>query len=58
MAGKLLDEFKNAIGEVALVPSQGGVFEVTLAGDPVFSKSETGRFPSEGAVLQEVRAKL
>lgn len=54
----MLDEFKNAIGEVALVPSQGGVFEVTLDGDPVFSKSETGRFPSEGAVLQEVRAKL
>lgn len=26
-------------------PSSGGVFEVTLDGDLLFSKKETGRFP-------------
>jgi selenoprotein W-related protein len=30
---------------VEIVPSGGGVFEVDLNGDRIFSKKETGRFP-------------
>lgn len=58
MADKLLNQFKNALGEVALVPSQGGAFEVVASGEKVYSKLETGRFPSEGAVLKDVAGKL
>jgi selT/selW/selH-like putative selenoprotein len=33
--------------EVELVPGVGGVFEITVDGQPAFSKKETGRFPSD-----------
>jgi len=32
---------------VEIIPSSGGVFEVTLNGDLIFSKKELGRFPSD-----------
>ena len=50
--------YKTELGEVALVPSQGGAFEISVDGDSVYSKLETGRFPSESAVVQDVGDKL
>lgn len=42
---------KNAFGaEVELLPSTGGVFEVTVDGKTVFSKKEMKRFPEEGEI--------
>ncbi len=35
---------------VKIVPSSGGVFEVSLDDKLVFSKKELGRFPNEGEV--------
>jgi selenoprotein W-related protein len=40
------------------VPSSGGVFEVTLNGQKIYSKAATGEFPDFDALLQTVRAKL
>ena len=53
-----MDTYKNGIGEVALVPSSGGAFEIAVGGDKVYSKLQTGTFPSEGAVLKDIAAKL
>ncbi|MCL6517187.1 MAG: Rdx family protein [Alicyclobacillus sp.] len=36
------------ISELSLVPSSGGVFEVTVGGRLVFSKKALERFPEEG----------
>ena len=36
--------------EVELLPSTGGVFEVTVEGKIVFSKKELKRFPEEGEI--------
>ncbi len=36
---------------VTLIPSEGGVFEVTADGELIHSKNETGKFPAAGAVL-------
>lgn len=36
----------------------GGAFEVTVNEDTIYSKLETGRFPSESAVISEVGKKL
>jgi selenoprotein W-related protein len=36
---------------VTLIPSSGGVFEVSLGDRTVFSKKEQGRFPEEGEVV-------
>ncbi len=54
----MLNQFKSAVGEVALVPSSGGAFEVSVNGLQVFSKLASGKFPSESAVIGDVAAKL
>ncbi len=58
MTDKLLGQLKNAVGEVALVPASGGVFEVSMDGQLLFSKAQTGRFPSESALISDITAKL
>jgi selenoprotein W-related protein len=54
LADKLLNKYKNTLDQVALVPSQGGVFEVSFNGKTVYSKLETGKFPDEAALLKEM----
>ncbi len=45
-------ELKKEFGaNVELIPSSGGVFEVTVDGKLVFSKKELGRFPEPGEVV-------
>ena len=34
-----------------------GVFDVVVDGDLVFSKDETGRFPSDQEILEALRAR-
>lgn len=58
LAKKLLDKHKNKIGEVVVVPSGGGAFEVSVDGQKVYSKLETGRFPDEKALIKELGSKL
>ncbi len=58
LADKLLGKYRNALSEVALVPSSGGAFEVLLDGQKVYSKAETGRFPDERALLNEMDTKI
>lgn len=36
----------------------GGVFEVELDGDLVYSKKQTGRFPEPGEVEDALRSRL
>ena len=38
--------------EIEMVPSSGGVFEVSVDGRLVFSKRATGRHPAPGEVLK------
>lgn len=44
--------------EVEIIPSSGGAFEVIVDGEKIYSKLETGRFPSESAVLSDMEDKL
>lgn len=48
----------DVVGELALVPGDGGVFEVWVAGERVFSKAEAGRFPESKELKQLVRDRL
>lgn len=43
----LLEKLKNQIKVVEIIPSSGGVFEVTLDGKIIFSKKSVGRFPTD-----------
>jgi len=51
---KILGALKTEVSALELVPSYGGVFEVSRDGRKVFSKKETGRFPE----WDEIRAAL
>jgi selenoprotein W-related protein len=43
MANHILEEFEHKIEDFTLIPSRGGVFEVIVGGELVYSKKETGR---------------
>jgi selenoprotein W-related protein len=55
LAQELLTTFESELGEVALVPGSGGVFEVRVDGRPVWSRSDEGGFPEPKTVKQAVR---
>lgn len=55
MAQELLTTFQGDLGEVALVPGTGGVFEVRLNGEPIWSRASEGRFPELKELKQRVR---
>jgi len=40
---------------VELIASSGGVYEVAIDGEKVFSKSQLRRFPQEGEIVEIVR---
>ncbi len=40
--------------EAELIASSGGVFEVKLDGDLIFSKRKQGRFPDDGEIITAV----
>lgn len=58
LAQELLTTFDEALGEVALVPGTGGVFELRVDGELVFSRANEGRFPEAKEVKQRVRDRV
>jgi len=54
----LNSDLVGRIGELTLIPSSGGVFEVAVNGKLVFSKKELRRFPEEGEVGRLVQGEL
>jgi len=58
MAQELLTTFEAEIGEVALVPGKGGVFEVRVDGSRLWSRQERGRFPDVKELKQLVRDRV
>jgi selenoprotein W-related protein len=53
LAAELNQDIPDA--EVRLVPSSGGVFEVTVDGSLVFSKKALRRHPQAGEIMQLIR---
>jgi selenoprotein W-related protein len=51
----LLAEFDHSLSELVLIPSSGGVFEVTVGDELVYSKKNTGRHADFEEVLTRVR---
>jgi selenoprotein W-related protein len=50
----LLSRYKQQISGMELQPSSGGCFELTIDGELVYSKLETGQFPDEDALVAEI----
>lgn len=49
---------KQDIHALTLIPAGGGVFEVSINGEKIYSKKETGEFPDPAAILKTVRSRL
>ena len=58
MAAKILNEFKQQVSALEMVPSGGGCFEIDVDGSRIYSKNETGDFPEENAIIQKLEAML
>ena len=58
VAQELLSTFAEELGEVALVPGKGGVFDVRLDGELLFSRGEQQRFPEAAELKQRVRDRI
>jgi selenoprotein W-related protein len=58
LAQELLSTFDTELGEVALVPGTGGVFEVRVDDELIWSRKEQGRFPEAKEVKQLVRDRV
>jgi selenoprotein W-related protein len=55
MAQELLMTFGEELGEVALIPGTGGIFEIRLNDKLLFSRKAAGRFPESKEIKQLVR---
>jgi selenoprotein W-related protein len=58
LAADLLKEFEFQIDSLSLVPSDGGRFEVSINGDLLYSKLQTGRHAEPGEVLKLVGKRI
>ncbi len=56
MAAEVKEAYPDA--EMNLIEASGGLFEVTVDGDLVFSKKDRGRHAEEGEVLRLIRKHL
>lgn len=54
-AAGLAEELEKGFGiRPALIKGGGGIFEVKLDGELIFSKKQTGRFPAPGEVAATI----
>ncbi len=58
MAQELLTTFVAEIGELVLIPGNGGILEIRVSGELLFSRKEKGRFPEMKELKQLVRDKI
>ena len=58
MAQELLSTFPDEIGEVALAPGRGGVFEIWIGDERIWSREIDGGFPDIKELKQTVRDRV
>jgi selenoprotein W-related protein len=58
MAQELLTTFPAEIGEVALLPGTGGVFEIRVNDELIWSRKEQDGFPDIKELKQLVRDRI
>jgi selenoprotein W-related protein len=51
LANDLLKNFESEIESITLLPSQGGRYEISVNGQLIYSKLQTGRHANPGEVI-------
>jgi len=54
MASALLEKYRNAVQSLALIPSDGGVYEVIKNDNLIFSKKAEERFPELDEIIESL----
>jgi selenoprotein W-related protein len=57
-AQELLTTFQDELGGVTLIPGTGGVFDVRIGGDLLWSRKAEGRFPEMKELKQRIRDRI
>jgi selenoprotein W-related protein len=57
LTAELIETWEPEIESLTLIPAEGGVFEVKVDADLVFSKKELGRHAEPGEVKRLIQAK-
>ena len=55
LAQELFSHFRHEVESLELIPSTGGVFEVTVNDKKIYSKEETGLFPKAENIIETLR---
>jgi len=58
MAQEVLSTFEKEVGEVALVPGSGGLFEIRVEDELVWSRAADGGFPEIKQLKQLIRDRI
>ena len=58
LAQELLSTFSEDLEEVGLRPGTGGVFEIRLGQELIWSRQQEGRFPEAKELKQRVRDRI
>ena len=55
---RILEEWEQAIDAIEVVPGTGGIFDVHLDGELLFTKAMLGRYPEPEDVLPLLREQI
>ncbi|MDS7595892.1 SelT/SelW/SelH family protein [Agrobacterium tumefaciens] len=55
MAQEILQTFSSEVGEVSLIPSTGGRFEIAVDGNIIWERKQDGGFPGPKELKQRIR---
>ena len=53
-----MDAFSDRFSVLKLIPGDGGCFEVSLNGELIYSKLQTGDFPANKQILDELKRRV
>jgi len=55
---ELLETFSRDIAGLTLVPGRGGIFEIRMGGELLFSRAQENRFPDSTEIKRMLRSKI
>ncbi len=55
---RILEEWEGLIGTLEVIPGKGGIFDVHVDGELVFTKRMLGRYPDPDDVVPLIRPLL
>lgn len=58
MAQELLTTFEQDLERVSLVPGSGGIFDIRLNNELIFSRKDAQRFPETKEIKQMIRDRI